>query len=201
MSHSCTTLGLTLHRELPAAMVSLPKPSCLLSCVLSQSWRVTQLRSQTEIIPAAHAHKISLSIDIYTLTLTYTERNHPVATLSQNTGKRRDGENPMGNGGVEMDWHTQPQLSYIKMRLHSGELPGKRLLCDLPLHIIQHSEVCSVCTKHSKLFHISFIGFIPYCNERGKAIKLFPYKNQSLSSVLGQVHWHYNLTNIHQRGL
>lgn len=100
-----------------------------------------------------------------------------------------------------MDWHTQPQLSYIKMRLHSGELPGKRLLCDLPLHIIQHSEVCSVCTKHSKLFHISFIGFIPYCNERGKAIKLFPYKNQSLSSVLGQVHWHYNLTNIHQRGL
>lgn len=81
----------------------------------------------------------------------------------------------MGNGRTEMNWHTQPQLSCIKMKLHPCGFPGKRLLWDLSLHIIQCSRVCCACTKCPKILHI---GFIPYSNERNKAIKLSSYKNQ-----------------------
>lgn len=61
--------GPVLHEELPEATVPLPTPgmpSRLLPCAPSHRRRVTQLTSQMEIIPAAHAHEIYLSIEIHT---------------------------------------------------------------------------------------------------------------------------------------
>lgn len=66
-----------------------------------------------KIISAAHEHELSLSTMM---------RMHFWEIL------KRRGREIHGDGRTEMDWHTQPQLSGIKMKLHPCGFPRKRLL-------------------------------------------------------------------------
>lgn len=100
MSQFCITPGLVLHGELPEATIPLPTPgmpSRPLSCALSRSWRVTQLSSLMEIIPAAQVHKISLSIETHTY-LRWAESpcGHTMTVHCVKKGRKR---NPWGMVG------------------------------------------------------------------------------------------------------
>lgn len=87
-------------------------------------------------------------------------------------------------------WLIPTMQCHLKLQKDSSHPPGnsrqtfqsrhteegiQTQVWDLSLHIIQCSRVCCACTKCPKILHI---GFIPYSNERNKAIKLSSYKNQ-----------------------
>lgn len=147
MSQFCITPGLVLHGELPEATIPLPTPgmpSRPLSCALSRSWRVTQLSSLMEIIPAAQVHKISLSIETHTY-LGWAELpcGHAMTVHCVKKGRKRNPWAMVGSRWTGTHSHSYPRLkwSYIQVGFQDKG-------CYVIFHCTSFSAVCCASTKY-----------------------------------------------------
>ena len=174
MSQFHVTPGPVPHGELPGAKVPLPTPgmpSRLLSSALPRSRRATQLSSPMETIPAAHAHQTCLSAEIHTHSCwAESPRGHATAGHCEQKGKKRIPGEWWGRAGTHSHSCPRWKWSYFQVGFQENS-------CCVICNCTSFSPVrCAVLAENTlKLLHR---GFIPYCNERHKAIKLSPYKKQ-----------------------
>lgn len=176
MSQFRVTPGLVLHGELPEVAVLLPAlgmPSHLLSCPPSRSQWVTQLGSRMEIITAAQAYKIHLSVEIHThISSVESPCSQAITGHREKMGGMRNPWGKVVQSWTGMHSHNYPRLkwSYIQMGFQEKG-------CNVIFRCISFSTMrrAVLAQNTPRLLHI---GFIPYSNEQDKAIQLSPYKNQ-----------------------
>lgn len=155
MSQFHITPGLVLHRELPEATVLLPAlgmPSRLLSCPPSHS--------RMEIITAAQAHKIHLSVEIHThVSSVELPCSQAIMGHREKMERMRNPRGMVGQSLTSMHSHSYPRLkwSYVQMGFQEKG-------CNVIFHCISFSTMrCAVLAQNSP--RLLYIGFIPYSNE------------------------------------